>query len=241
MTQRYPLFVFVIAAALGASTIADAQTPAQPPRAATVRKLGDGAYAIGDVQVDLAHHELRVPATTNDAMTLEFVACTKGGFKSYESALTVDTDAISFNTALLLLGLDPRHARVPVRHFDPVAPAGDPVEISIEWGPEGDRHHAAIEQLLFDRRTSTTLPEGAWVYTGSTFLRDPYNGDRYMADVDGVLIGFVHSPSPIIENPRAGAVNAYGYVVFNKNLGLAPGTAVTLVVRTVPSSSQVHR
>lgn len=238
MTTRYPLFVFILVAF--AAPINGAQPPAQPPRATAVRKLGGSAYAIGEIQVDLARHELTVPATTNDAMTLEFVACTKGGFKAYESALTVDTDAISFNTALLLLGLDPKHARVPTRHFDPVAPAGDAVELSIEWGAEGERHRAPIEQLLFDRRTSTTLPEGQWVYTGSTFLRDT-NGDRYMADIDGVLIGFVHSPSPIIENPRAGAVNAYGFVVFNRNLGLAPGTAVTLTVRAVPSSSQVRR
>jgi hypothetical protein len=203
------------------------------PRAG-VRRLDNGLLGMGTMQIDVARREVIVPARTNDATLLEFVANTRGGMKAYESALTVDTDAVRFNAALLLIGLDPAHARVPTRHFDPVAPSGDLVEVSVEWTAGGERHRLPVEQLLFDRRTNAPIPEGPWVYTGSTFLRDPLNGDKYMADMDGVLIGFVHSPAPIIENPRAGAVNAYGSVVFNQNIGLKPNTAVTLTIRAVP-------
>jgi hypothetical protein len=189
--------------------------------------------AIGAMRIDTVHREVKVPATINSATLLEFIANTKGGFKAYESALTVDAEAIAFNTAMLLIGLDPHHARVPTRHFDPVPPSGDPVDLFVEWEANGEQRHAAVEQLLFDRRTGTTIPEGPWVYTGSTFLRDPNNGDRYMAQLDGVLIGFVHSPAPIIENPRAGGVDAYGSVVFNDQIGLKPGTNVTLTIRAL--------
>ena len=58
-----------------------------------------------------------------------------------------------------------------------------------------------------------------------------------MADLDGVLIGFVHSPAPIIENPRAGAVNAYGSVTLNPKIGLTPGTEVTLTIRAVSQAA----
>jgi hypothetical protein len=56
-----------------------------------------------------------------------------------------------------------------------------------------------------------------------------------MAQLDGVLIGFVHSPAPIIENPGAGAVGAFGSLVLNKEL-VAPGTDVTLIVKALAAA-----
>jgi hypothetical protein len=197
-----------------------------------VKKLDAQTYAIGQLRVDTVKREVSAPAVTNDARVLEFVANTKGGFKAYESLLTVDTDAVSFNAALLLIGLDPKHARVPEAHFDPLPPAGDTVDIFVEWTAGTEHRRMRVEQLLLDLRTRQGLPEGPWVYTGSTFI-DGVEGRRYLADLDGVLIGFVHSPAPIIENPRAGAVNRYGSVVFNRDLGLTPGMGVTLVVRAL--------
>jgi hypothetical protein len=183
------------------------------------------------MRIDTAARELTVPATTNRVDILEFVANTRGGAKAYESALSVDADAIGFNTALLLLGLDPTHARVPTQRFDEVPPAGDPVWLTVEWtGPSG-LQRVPVERLLYDKRTSTTMEEGPWVYTGSAFVPGT---TRYMAALDGVLIGFIHSPSPIIENPRSGAVNGYGAVIYNPHLGLPPETPVLLRVSAVP-------
>jgi hypothetical protein len=208
-----------------AATPGSSQTPAPP-----LRRLDANTVAIGTIRIDLARKELSVRATVNDVRVLEFVANTRDGLKAYESALTVDTDAITFNAAALLLGVDPAHARVPTRHFDPVPPAGDAVDVFVEWPIVNGVKRVRIEQLLLDRRTNQPMPEGPWVYTGSTWLRDA-SAERYMADTDGVLIGFVHSPAPVIENPRPGAVNAYGFVVFNERLGLKPTSACTLIVR----------
>jgi hypothetical protein len=200
------------------------QHPQPPP----VEKIGPSLFRVGNLQVDSAKRELTVSGHANEATILEFVACTPGGLKAYESALTLDTDAITFNAGLLLLGLDKAHAVVPTRHFDPKAPAGDPVELWVEWKDSATRR-VRVEQLLYDKRTRKTLPEGPWVYTGSTFV----SPGRYLAAMDGVLIGFVHSPAPIIENPRSGAVNGYGSVVMNPALGLAPGTDVRLTVKAI--------
>ena len=128
----------------------------------------------------------------------------------------------------MLIGADPAHSRVPKMHFDPMTPKGDPLEIWVEWTSGSTPHKVRIEQLLYDERTKSTLPEGPWVYTGSTFL-----DGKYMADTDGVLIGFVHSPSPVIENPRSGAVSAYGSVVMNTRLGLTDTTKVVVTVKAV--------
>jgi hypothetical protein len=201
-----------------------------PPRGSSkVEKVRAGVYRIGKIEVDTLKHELRAPGTINpNVTTLEFVANSTGGQKAYESAITVDADAIAFNAAVLLLGVDPSHARVPRYHFDTMVPGGDPLELFVEWSAAGGTKRVRAEELLYDERTKSPLREGPWVYTGSSTL----NGN-FMAEMDGVLIGFVHSPSPVIENPRPGAIGAYGAVVFNKGLGLAAGTKVTLIVKAI--------
>ena len=194
-----------------------------------LEKLPDGMVRIGSVLVDVAAREVSVGGVINDVPVLEWVANTEGGMKAYESAISADTNAIAFNTALLLIGLDQSRARVPTRHFDPIPPEGDPVEVWVEWRAGAPAQRVRIEQLLLDRRTGTTLPEGPWVYTGSSFL----TGNRLMAQLDGVLIGFVHSPAPLIENPRAAGLGAYGSIVLNRKL-IPPGTFVTLIVKALP-------
>jgi hypothetical protein len=89
-----------------------------------------------------------------------------------------------------------------------------------------------VEELLFDRQVGKTVPPGQWVYTGSAFLPD----GRFWAEADGILIGFVHSPAPVIESVSGIGVNRYGAVVLNPNLGLSPGLDVTLTVKAVGPS-----
>jgi len=205
--------------------------PAAKP--APVEKLSATSYRIGQLRVDTAKREVVATGTINEVSTLEFVANTKGGLKAYESAITIDTDAISFNAALLLIGLDQSRARVPRMHFDPVPPQGDPLDIFVDINSSEGSRRLRIEELLFDLRTKKSLEDGPWVYTGSVFV-DTTHGKRFMADMDGVLIGFVHSPAPVIENPRQGAVNAYGSVVLNPALGLAAGSSVTITIKALP-------
>lgn len=212
-----------------AAVFGEPQNPDPGQVVPPVERLGPNQLRIGHVSVDVDAREVAVTGRVNDVQWLEWVANTTGGLKAYESAITADTNAITFNTALLLIGLDKAHARVPIRHFDAEPPRGDAVELWVEWGEASPRKRVRVEQLLLDKRTNSTLPEGPWVYTGSSFY--PNNGG-YIAELDGVLIGFVHSPAPIIENPGAGAVDAFGSMVLNKEL-IAPGTPVTLIVKAV--------
>lgn len=207
---------------------ASRQAPAPAP---AVERLGPNLYRIGRMQVDTAKREVTVPGRLNPVTTLEFVACTRGGMKAYESALTLETDGVTFNTALLLIGLDKAHARVPERHFDPVPPAGDPVEIWIEWSGRDAMPGGRVpaEQLLFNQRTKQTVAVTSWVYTGSTTMPT----GAYLADRDGVLIGFVHSPAPVIESVGGPGVGNYGDIVLNPNLRLAPLAPVTLTIRAL--------
>lgn len=211
---------------------ARAQAPggSAPPRPSpAVEKRGEHAYRIGRIEIDTARREVVVPGTLNDVTTLEFVANAENGAKAYESAITLDTDAVSFNAALLLIGLDPARAVVPKMQFDPAEPKGDPVQLTVDLG----RRRIKVEELLFDRRSNKTVPAGPWVYTGSTFIKTE-EGARFLAEMDGVLIGMMHGPSALIENPRGDAVGGFGAVVLNPKLGVAPKSAVTLRVKALP-------
>jgi len=262
MTQHTIPTAILLSLAAGAFAFGAApqQMPTRPTPP-TVERMPDGTMRLGDIRIDTAKHEISMPGVVNDVTMLEWVANTQGGMKAYESLLTLQTTGVAFNTAMLLAGVDPARSRVPTRHFDPVPPAGDAVEIWVDWDvyppnspfsrlplsttgrvPTGMRQgqplshkHVRIEQLLYDKRTNETLPEGPWVYTGSSFVpgMNPQDPRRYLADLDGVLIGFVHSPAPIIENPRAGAVGAFGYVIPNPKIGLVPGGWVILTIKVL--------
>lgn len=215
----------------GAAPQPDAAGRPQRPRAQgaeparpVLERLGKDRLRIGAIEIDTARKELTVPGVVNAVSTLEFVASTRNGLKAYESALSLGTDAISFNTALLLIGMDPAHARLPTRHFDPVPPAGDALEMWLTWKAGDEVRRIAVEELLYDQESKKPVPPAPWVYTGSAFQA---NG-AYLAELDGVLIGFVHSPSPVIENVGVAGVNRYGAIVLNPTLGLKPNTDVTL-------------
>ena len=199
-----------------------------------MERLGPNIFRVGTVRVDTLKREISVRGTVTEAKTLEFIASTKGGFKGYESALELDTNAISFNLALILIGLDREHATHPRYHFDPIPPKGDPVEIWVEWDEAGTTRKVRAEQLVYNVQTEHTIPEGPWVYTGSVFVEQVR---AYLADIDGTLIGFVHTPSPILENPTA-VMGPYGANQPNPALNLKPGTSVTVTVRSLQQGSK---
>src|SRR5476651_492619 len=84
-------------------------TPAPPPPGSMVERIDEHTFRLDQIRIDTAKHELTVQGHVNDAYVLEFVACTRGGLKAYESALTIDTNGIALNTALILIGLDKAH------------------------------------------------------------------------------------------------------------------------------------
>lgn len=200
------------------------------PTPSPVERLGQDQLRVGNIRINTARRELSVNGVVNEVQTLEFMANTKGGFKAYESALELDTNAVNFNVACLLIGLDSSRA-VPSRfQFDPASPQGDPVELFVEWESEGTRRRIRAEEVLYNRQTKTTMAEGPWVYTGSMFLAD---GNRYMAETDGTIVGFMHNASPIVENPRT-SVGNYGDTIINPDLKWKAGMPVQLILRALP-------
>jgi len=108
------------------------------------------------------------------------------------------------------------------------------VEIWVEWGSGESSHKMRIEQLIYDLKTQRVPQMGEWVYTGSTVLND----GRFLAEMDGVLIGFVHDPETLIENTIGSGIGAYGSIHLNPNINLAPDTEVKVTVKALPKQKK---
>ncbi len=210
---------------------AGTQDSGAPTTPAAIERLGPTSLRVGNVLLDTVAKELSVRGRVLEAEVLEFLAVTKGGFKAYESALELDTNAINFNVALILLGVDPARSVPPMRQFDPAIPKGDPLEMWVEWDEATGRKRIRAEQLIYNRQSNTTLPEGPWVYTGSVFVE---GAKAYLADIEGSLIGFAHTPATVIDSPRPLGATAYGNDILNPALNLKPGTSIQVTVRLLP-------
>jgi hypothetical protein len=214
------------------SSILLLQNPA-PSQTPPVERLPDGRVRVEGIVIDVPKRELRLPGFRNTATVLEYLANARAGHKAYESALELDATATGFNVAMILLGVDASRSKPSRYKFDPETPLGDPVEIWVEWkDPKtGETVKVRAEELVYNAQTDRTLDEGRWVYTGSAFTP----GGEYLAEVDGVLIGFMHCPEAIVDSPRALDAN-YGNYQFNPKLierGLEARTEVWVTVRAL--------
>jgi hypothetical protein len=195
-------------------------------RPGPIERIGKDILQLGQVRVNLATREVSVTGRVNPVTVIEFLANTRGGAKAYESALTLETDGVTFNTAMMLAGLDkPPQAPTPAAFAKAIL--ANAVDISVEVaGPPVQRLRA--DALIYDRATSREVPESHWVYFGSTIV-----DGRYLADVDGVLIGFTHHRVPVIDRVDTVGIGRYGEIILNPTLGLKAGTPVTVVVKSM--------
>lgn len=224
---------YKVAIALTLLATASVAGQSQPPAAAPpVEKLGENLFRIGELRVDRAAREVLATGVLNDITTVEFVASTTDGVKGYESAIALDTDAITLNAALLLIGLDPARSKPAKVQFDSTPPEGDPVELFVELPAAGKPRRVRVEDILFDQGTKKTLKPGPWVYSGSTFIETD-SGRRFMAEVDGILVGLMRGPSALIDNPRSDMLGRFGAIILNPAIA-RPGLKVSLIVRALP-------
>ncbi|MBI4827130.1 MAG: hypothetical protein HY807_12045 [Nitrospirae bacterium] len=196
----------------------------------SAESLGNGKYRIGSVTVDTDLKEITVPGIWHmNEGTIEYLAAVKGGHKLYETILEMDSNAYEFNLALILIGLDQKKGKAAKFHFDPDSPEGDQVEIWVEWEDGGKNKSLRAEELIYDAGKKAALSSMRWVYTGSTILPD----GQYMAQMDGILIGFVHDPAAIIDAATESGLVPYGMMVVNKKTAPPVGTKVILKVKSL--------
>ena len=228
MNLRLLCFGLVFTGLFGSGITSAQQAVFEPPSAPAIEDLGNQRYRIGEIEIDKAAGTFSVSGQVlRDEPPLEFLVATRGGHKSYESALEVNADAYQFNLACILIGLDPDHAQPSDQrvHGQPVK--GDRVEVTISWLEDGKLVSIGGSEVLLQGNPPTAIKSANWVYTGSVVLE---NG-RYLPDLAGTLLGFVHRGESIIEHQQGIGLGNYGAVTVNRDLVPAVGSAIELTIR----------
>ncbi len=192
-----------------------------------------GGYRIGAILVDETARRFSVTGhILHRKAPLAFIAVSKGGAKADEGLIEIDSNAIEFNLACLLIGLDPRHADVAADHAARRPTHGDPVSVTVSWTDGEGRHRSLPVADLLDRKRPAR-DRGPWVYTGSILKPD----GLYMADADGTVIGFRHDPSSIIEHRLGLAIDGNAVVGADPDRAPPVGTRIELEIRNLSEAS----
>ncbi len=219
--------VLVIAIVL-APTPAQADDEVQDPTS-SMEHLGEQRYRIGEIVVDRSAGEFSVPGKIlhlKDA--LEYLAVSTGGMKDYESLLELSASARDFNLACILIGLDEKNSVKPRYQFDDRKAEGQSVAIALSWQEDGKTMRVSGANAM--TAGEETFDDDSWVYIGSLTSED---GQQFMAEIGGTLIGFVHDPYSVIDHENGGGIGAYGLLTGDEAVLPPEGTGIRLTVSLV--------
>lgn len=212
-----------------ADAAAQPATPPVPPGPA-MEDLGDGRALVGGILVDRHAQIFSLPARViRLEPPLEFLVVGPPWERAYESLLQTEVLPVAFNLACILIGLEAPPGAAPGFHFDPAELKGPAVRLEVSWQADGEVIRRPAAELL--REAQRTAVTSDWVYVGSSFSPD----GRFLAAMDGTLVGFVHAPESIIEHRTGLGIGRYGSLAGNGAVAPPVGTPVTLhVTRVVP-------
>lgn len=216
--------IFLLSLIFISNSLADT-TADKNAKKPTIKELGNNLYQVGNIKIDKNKKVFTITGTViRNEPPVEFIAVTKGGEKAYESLLEMEVNAFEFNLACILIGLDEKKGKSSPMHFSPEAVEGDKVDITMSWKKQDKNNTLPISQLL-ESETGKNLSSD-WVYTASTFTPD----GQFLANLDGTLIGFVHSINTIIEHRTGLGLGNYGGITISNKLPPL-GTKITLEIK----------
>ena len=222
------IMALIVAATLFAYTASQADEEVTVP-VPLMEDLGEQRYRIGEIIVDKKAGEFSVPGKVLHLnAALEYLAVSTDGMKGYESLLELSTSATNFNLACILIGLDEKNSVKPRYQFDDRKPEGQAVAITLTWQKDGKTMTVSGANAMTAGEES--FDDDSWVYIGSSTLED---GQLFMADMTGTLIGFVHDPASVIEHINGGGIGAYGLLTGDAAVLPQEGAAISLTVSLV--------
>ena len=231
--NRMQVNALVVLASLGLAgfptpSMADEEDVAEttPP----IEELGEGRYRIGTITVDKAARKFSLDGKIlHLTEPLEYVAVMTEGFKGYESLLELETSAVEFQLACILVGLDDENSVKPRFQFDENEAVGQAVDITLSWEADGEVKTVSAASAM--TAGDEPFSDAGWVYIGST--PSPQDGSL-LAEMSGSLIGFVHDPTSIIEHRKGAPAGSYGMVKGNADLLPPEGSPITVTVSVIP-------
>ncbi|MEM7230429.1 MAG: YdjY domain-containing protein, partial [Planctomycetota bacterium] len=181
----------IVALAIGATVLLS--DPASPAATQPSERL----TPFPNVTVDFKAMAIEVSASVIHAPEpLEQVVCVLGS-RDHETLLTAKVRPSQLHAAMLMLDLNPGMpgrfvTENEVVRFEP--PTGDALELVIHvTADDGSVSEHTIESwIIDDKKTAYEDPE--WVFAGSLVMKNQKwmgDGEHYVADMTGTLVGFV--------------------------------------------------
>jgi len=199
-----------------------------------IAKKTDDIYTLKDIEINTKNKTVSIPCTVNmESGLLEVVLCRPEG-KTHESLLLTNTTPLEFQTALLLLGLDPVNelpespdeadALSPYLTFET---PGDSVLLFIDIIQiDGKKDRVPLEYYIRDERTQKALSPVSWLFRGAVTHRSGH----VIIDPDVTMIATYHDPIALMEMNNADKHDDELFYV-NTAAGLKKDQPVKLIIQ----------
>jgi hypothetical protein len=231
---------FVVTGALGMLAAAGLTRGADEEAAGTTAAVADRHPELRrlspteEVWIDVERRELVIGAVVAlERGAIEVLACPEMT-KEHEAILATRSTARLVHAGLLAIGLEPGQ---PVAFSPRFIPArGPPVSVRVRWSDaDGVVHESSAQEWIRNTRTGLPLAE-SWVFAGSSFWTDPFDGaEHYQAD-GGDLICVTNFPTATLDLPIESS-ESNEELLFEVFEGRVPprGTTVDLILAPLPA------
>ncbi|MFK5922880.1 MAG: YdjY domain-containing protein [Verrucomicrobiota bacterium] len=214
-----------------------AEDKADPKNAkASVKKIGENLYQLGDITFNGKTREIRFPVTMNlEKGLLEYVLVTDEG-KIHESLLSTKVRPAQLQIALKLCHytegvgdiFDALYPEDEKKGAAGRADRGSALRIAAEWTEKSDGvekpRRFQINELIRDLKTQTKMSPDQWIYSGSII----YEG-TFIAESEGTLIAVYIDNGSLINSFRPGSDDDERWVT-NAEVAPSMGTPITLIL-----------
>jgi hypothetical protein len=199
-----------------------------------LKKINDHLYMLHDMEINTGESYISIPCEVNMAVgLLEVLLCRPEG-KVHESLLVTKISPLEFQTAMLLLGLDPVN-EIPddpsksdsLSSFKTIETPGDSVLLFIESEKDGKPIRVPAESLIRDERTKTSLNQGTWLFKGAV----THQSNHVMVDNNVTIISTYSDPVALMEINSSSKFNDELFYV-NEEAKLTKGQPVKLIIKT---------
>lgn len=208
---------------------------AQKDKQDLIQKKGENVYVLKDIVIDTDNRTVSFPCTVNMSSGLiEVVLCRPEG-KVHESLLTTQVTPLEFQTALLLLGLNPvneiqenqpeSEKRTPYKTSET---PGDSVIVFLETEKDGEAVKKRIGNYIYNEQKKSVLEPSTWLFRGAVTMVD----DFVVLDPEVSMIVTYHDPVALMELNAGSKYNDELFYV-NKNAGLKVKDSVNLIIQSV--------
>ena len=200
-----------------------------------LKKINKNTYQLNDIEIKTKARTVSFPCKINmDHGLIEVALCTSQG-KTHESLLITGVTPVEFQTALLLLGLDPVNEvpkdttlSDPLSPYNSIETIGDSVIIYIETEFDGKTKRKRIAELIKDESKNGVLKSSTWLFRGAV----THKSGHVIIDPETTMIATYHDPLALMELNSESKFDDELYYV-NDELKLTKGQDVKIIIQAI--------